>query len=107
MMNYATSPSLHGRRTPSHVDLAPPVMAALRTVTYREKDLLNEIGGHKFNGNHSRATEYIHGMESFYSKLLLLPYATGVASVIVHDGTPQVRFADANAAVIEHVTPCN
>ena len=98
MMNFANSPSLHGRNYHAHKDMAPPIMAALQQANYREKDLLNKLGGHKFTGNHTRSTEYIFGMNASFSDLLLTPFATGVASVIVNDGTPAVRFADASKA---------
>jgi hypothetical protein len=73
--------------------MAPPEMVAMAPVTYREKDLLNEIGGQKFSGNHHRSLDYIQGIETILSKLLLLPYASGVASVIVLGNVP-VRYAD-------------
>ena len=98
MMNFANSPSLHGRNYHAPVDMAPPMMAALHQAAYREKDLLNKLGGHKFTGNHTRSTEYIFGMNASFSELQLTPFATGVASIIVNDGTPAVRFADASNA---------
>ena len=63
-MHFATTAtSLHGRKHAAHVNMAPPVMGSVVAVSYREKDLLQELGGHKFTGNHSRSTDYIHGME--------------------------------------------
>ena len=94
-MHFANSTPLHGRKHAAHVDMAPPIMGSIVAVSYREKDLLQELGGHKFTGNHSRSTDYIHGMESQFTKLKLTPYATGIASVIVDPGNGRVRFADA------------
>ena len=67
MMHFANTTSLYGRKHVAHVDMAPPIMGSIVAVSYREKDLLQELGGHKFTGNHSRSTDYIHGMESQFS----------------------------------------
>lgn len=92
MMHSSTS--VHGHKNrPAHVGMAPPEMVAMAPVTYREKDLPNEIGGQKFSGNHHRSLDYIQGIETILPKLLLLPYANGAASVIVLGNVP-VRYAD-------------
>ena len=86
MMQYHATLS-SGRSRATHLNMAPPKLAATTAVAYKEKDLATAIGGHTFNGAHQRSIEYLRGMDTFLSKVRLLPYAVGTVSIVIRDAS--------------------
>ena len=80
MINAYTS----RRRRVAHLDMAPPLMAAIVPVTYKDKEPQSELHNAKFSGNHQRTPDYFNIMNTYMTRIHIKPYADGAVSVITN-----------------------